>query len=218
MPRETMVLNNSELKKFISGAVCFDESDGLIPYRFTKEKIDKVEDPLDQARYASGAGIKIEFDSDTEDLSFHYTAFVKRASVIYKLYFFDIYVDNVLVLHQGERNLLEDRSGTIHIKLSPGQKRITVYLPGSCAVKITDFSITNGANIFPVTYNSKALFLGDSITHAAYIDFPSLSYVNVISKRFNYYTVNQAIGGSIFTKSHLEHLPQIDFDNIFIAY
>jgi hypothetical protein len=78
--------------------------------------------------------------------------------------------------------------------------------------------VSHGANISPVSYDEKALFLGDSITHAAYVDFPSLSYVNVISKRRNYFTVNQAIGGAVFSESHLEHLPDLDFDNIFIAY
>ena len=33
------ILNNEELKKYICGAVYYDERDGLIPYRFTKEQI-----------------------------------------------------------------------------------------------------------------------------------------------------------------------------------
>ena len=84
--------------------------------------------------------------------------------------------------------------------------------------KITDFSISKGSKISPVSYNGKALFLGDSITHAAYVDFPSSTYVNLISRKLNYATVNQAIGGDIFSKQHLENLPLMDFDTIFIAY
>ena len=215
---ESKILSNDELKKIICGAVYFDEADGLIPYRLTKEKLDVAEVLSTQKRKFTATGIKIEFYSDTEELSFDYTAFVEFVSSLYKLYFFDIYADGVLIFHQGERNIVEDTSGTVSVKFRPGNKKITVYLPGSCAVKIKNFKVSHGANISPVSYDEKALFLGDSITHAAYVDFPSLTYANVISKRRNYFTVNQAIGGAVFSESHLEHLPDLDFDNIFIAY
>lgn len=218
MPKTNIVLSNEELKKYICGAVYYDESDGLIPYRFTKEKMDTTDDAARKIRHSTGTGIKIEFCSDTEKLSFNYTAFIEFVSGIYKHYFFDIYADDDLVLHQGEKEVAEDRTGTINIKFKQGNKKITIYLPGSCAVRITDFSISEGASISSVRYNGKALFLGDSITHAAYVDFPSLIYANLISKKFNYHTVNQAIGGDVFSKHHLEYLPEMDFETVFVAY
>lgn len=218
MGKTNRILSNEELKKYICGAVYYDERDGLIPYRFTKEKLDSATDSARKIRNSTGTGIKIEFYSDTEEVSFNYTAFVKFVSGIYKLYFFDVYADDALVLHQGEKDVCEDRTGTIHVRFKPGNKRITIYLPGSCAVKITDFSISEGAKISPVRYKGKTLFLGDSITHAAYVDFPSLTYANLISKRMNYYTVNEAIGGDVLSKYHLEYLPEMDFDTVFVAY
>lgn len=218
MPKTKRVLSNAELKKYICGAVHYDESDGIIPYRFTKEKLAAADDAARKIRNSTSTGIKIEFISDTEELSFNYTAFVKFVSGIYKLYFFDIYADDVLVLHQGEKDVCEDRSGSINVKFKPGEKRITIYLPGSCAVKITDFSVSDSSNFSPVSYSGKTIFFGDSITHAAYVDFPSLTYANLISKRMNCYTVNQAIGGDVFSKQHLKLLPQLDFDTVFIAY
>ena len=212
------VLNNEELKKYICGAVHFDEKDGLIPYRFTKEKMASADDPARKIRHSTGTGIKIEFYSDTEELSFNYTAFIEFVSGIYKQYFFDIYADGNLVLHQGEKEVSEDRSGTINVKFKQGNKKITIYLPGSCAVNITDFSISKNATISPVSYDSKTIFFGDSITHAAYVDFPSLTYANRVSRKMNYYTVNQAIGGDVFSKYHLDHLPKMDFDTVFVAY
>ena len=211
-------LSNEELKKYICGAVYFDENDGLIPYRFTKEKLDAATDPARKIRQSTGTGIKIEFYSDTEELSFNYTAFIKFVSGIYKLYFFDVYADDVLVLHQGEKDVDEDRRGTVNVKFKAGNKRITIYLPGSCAVNITDFAISDGAEISPVSYNGKTLFLGDSITHAAYVDFPSFTYANRVTKKLGCYTVNEAIGGDVFSVHHLENLPDIDFDTVFIAY
>lgn len=32
-----MIVSNNELKKYITGAVYFEENEGIIPYRFTKE-------------------------------------------------------------------------------------------------------------------------------------------------------------------------------------
>jgi len=138
-------LSNEELKKYICGAVYFDENDGLIPYRFTKEKLDAATDPARKIRQSTGTGIKIEFYSDTEELSFNYTAFIKFVSGIYKLYFFDVYADDVLVLHQGEKDVDEDRSGAVNVKFKAGNKKIPVHPPGSCAVNITDFALSDGA-------------------------------------------------------------------------
>lgn len=216
--RKYTILSNAELKKYICGAVYYDERDGLIPYRFTKEQMDATDEPARKIRHSTGAGIKIEFYSDTEELSFNYTAFVKFVSGLYKLYYFDVYADDVLVLHQGEKDLCEDRCGAVHVKFKSGDKKITVYLPCSCAVKITDFAVSEGAKISPVCYASKTIFFGDSITHAAYVDFPSLSYVNMLSKRMNWHTVNQAVGGDVFSKAHLEKLPETEFDTVFVAY
>ena len=213
-----MVLSNEELKKYICGAVYFEETDGLISYRFTKEKLNSADDKARKIRQSTATGIKIDFYSDTEELSFDYTAYTGFSSELYELYFFDIYADGALVLHQGEKNVFEDRCGRINVKFKTGNKRITVYLPGSCSVKITGFSISGGAKISPVNYNGKALFLGDSITHAAYVDFPSLTYVNRVSERLNKYTVNEAIGGDVFSLRHLENLPDIPFDTVFAAY
>ena len=212
------IFSNTELKKYICGAVYYDERDGLIPYRFTKEKMDSTDDPARKIRHSTGTGIKIEFYSDTEELSFQYTAFIEFVSGIYQHYFFDVYVDDKLVLHQGEKDVLADRGGIITSKFKPGNKKITIYLPGSCAVKIRDFAISDGAGISAVSYSCKALFLGDSITHAAYVDFPSLTYANLISKKYQYETVNEAIGGDVFSKHHLSYLPEGDFEQIFVAY
>ena len=218
MSRTTRVLSNEELKKHICGAVYFDETDGIVPYRFTKAKMESATDAARRIRQVTGTGIKIEFYSDTEELSFNYTAFVEFVSGIYKLYFFDIYADDVLVLHQGEKDVCEDRNGSVNVKFKPGNKRITIYLPGSCAVKIKDFSILDNAAISTVSYNGSTLFLGDSITHAAYVDFPSLTYANTVTKYLDCRTVNEAIGGDVFSKQHLENLPETDFDTVFIAY
>lgn len=213
-----MILSVEELKKYISGAVYFEEKDGIIPYRFTKEKLQTVYDVVNKIRHNTATGIRIEFYSDTEEIFFKYTAFTKFSSSVYKLYYFDVYVDDALVLHQGAKNVEDDMEGTIHVLLGKGYKHITIYLPGSCSVKISDFSISSGAKIERHTYDKNVIFFGDSITHAAYIDFPSMNYTNILSRKLNYNYVNQAIGGDVFDKKHLRFLPDFRADAVFVAY
>ena len=90
--------------------------------------MDSADDPARKIRHSTGTGIKIEFYSDTEELSFNYIAFIEFVSGIYKLYFFDIYVDDELVLHQGEKDVCVDRCGTVNVKFKPGNKKITIYI------------------------------------------------------------------------------------------
>ena len=62
------------------------------------------------------------------------------------------------------------------------------------------------------------MFFGDSITHAAYLDFPSMSYVSILTRKLNYNFINQAIGGDVFDANHLMFLPDFKADSVFIAY
>ena len=213
-----MIIKNGELKNFISGAVYYEESDGLIPYRFSKKQIETSRDDINKVRHLTASGIKIDFISDTNTLQFHYTVYTEFSSLIYKLYYFDVYADGVLVLHQGEKDLTTDREGNISLIFKEGRKHITIYLPGSCAVKIEDFTIDDHAYIEQVSYDKNVYFFGDSITHTAYLEFPSLNYSNILSRKFRYNAVNQAIGGDIFDKNNLLYLPDFKADMIFVAY
>jgi len=213
-----MIVSNNQLKKYITGAVYFEENEGIIPYRFTKEQLEATYDRDNEIRHRTSTGIKIDFFSDTEEVSFDYTIITSCSSSLYNLYYFDIYVDNSLVLHRGEKNIAEGTKGRINLSLKKGNKHIVIYLPGSCAVEISDFFILDGAKIEANQYSKNVMFFGDSITHAAYIDFPSLSYVNILTRKLNYNYINQAIGGDIFDKKHLKFLPYFKPDTVFVAY
>lgn len=213
-----MIIDNGKLKKYIVGAVYFEENNGLIPYRFTKQKIETARDKMNKIRHLTASGIKIDFQSDTESLKFNYTAFTEFSYEMYKNCFFDIYVNNELILHQGEKDTYTDVEGTISLRLKSGSKRITIYLPNSCAVKISDFTIDDNASMEKIKYNKNVMFFGDSITHTAYLDFPSLNYANILARRLNYNAVNQAIGGDIFDKNHLLYLPTFIPDTVYVAY
>lgn len=215
-----MILTNNELRSHIYGAVYFGENEGIIPYRFDMTKISNIkDDELRLFRHQTGAGIKIDFSTDTEELGFKFRLHTScEDSQIYKHYFFDVYVDNKLILHQGDRNTKIGTTGEIYISLKKGVKRITIYLPCSALIEIFDFTISDGALVNKHEYDKNILFLGDSITHSAYIDFPSLSYSNILSRKKNYNILNQAIGGDIFMKENLDCVPEFKPDIVFVAY
>lgn len=213
-----MQVCNEELKRYISGAVYFEEKSGLVPYRFTKEKLDSIDDEYIKRRFDTATGITIDFLSDTEELKFKYTILSPCVDSLYNSYYFDVYVDNTMVLHQGERDIPQNTKRTICISLKKGYKRITIYLPSSCLVEISEFTVSSGSKVEKVKYEKDVMFFGDSITHAAYLEFSSMSYVNVLSRKLNYNFVNQAIGGDIFNKKHLAFLPDFKPDTVFVAY
>ena len=214
-----MILESNELRNYISGAVDFEENDGLIPYRFTKQKIENAEEGYDKIRHLTGSGIKIDFYSDTESVCFDYIAFIPENTLeTYRHYFFDIYCDGKLLLHQGEQDITGIRQGRVSANFGDGMKHIIIYIPNSCSVKISDFCVDDGAVLKKNEYSKNVFFFGDSITHAAYPCFPSLTYTSIISERLNYNAVNQAIGGDIFDKKHLSFMPDFKPDIIFVAY
>ena len=214
-----MILSNEELKNHIYGAVYFEEDKGIIPYRFTKEQIDMSLDSLNEMRHRTATGIRIDFYSDTQKVNFKYKILTSCSNNLYKTCYFDVYVDDLMVLHQGEKNIDAGTKGEININLiKEGSKRITIYLPGSCSVEISELSISLGSEIQKVVYDKNVIFFGDSITHAAYLDFTSMSYVNILSRKLNYNFVNQAIGGDDFNKNNLMFLPDFKPDSVFVAY
>ena len=91
-------------------------------------------------------------------------------------------------------------------------------MPCQALVEISDFSLSDGAIVKKVEYDKHLLFLGDSITHNGYLEYPSMSYTNILARKLNYSFVNQAIGGDIFSTKNLEHTPNSGFDTVFVAY
>ena len=93
-----------EIKNLISGAIEFEETDlGLVPRRFTAEQINIYKNyDLRLLRAYTSAGIKMDFITDAESVSFSYIAYVEFSAQLYKMYYFDIYVNGVLLIHHGE--------------------------------------------------------------------------------------------------------------------
>ena len=69
-----MVIKNNDLKKYITGAVRFEECDGfLFPRRFTKLQADYyANDDFLNPRSKMSAGVVLEFITDTQKIGLYY--------------------------------------------------------------------------------------------------------------------------------------------------
>ena len=211
-----MIIENSKVKKALLGAVRIEEEDGyLFPFRFSKRQLEKragEDGYLLRARSASC--MMIDFITDSTRLEFDYKVRIGSGK---KLCFFDIRVDDRLMLHTGKVDIVED-AGHISFSMVGGKKRVTVYLPCLYEVKIGNFCLDDGALFEPVKREKKILFLGDSITQGYSSDCPSLCYANLLLRKYDAEGINQAIGGSRFNEDFLSEEIMPDADMVFVAY
>ena len=187
-----MKLSNKTVKKFIKGAVYFEEEKGyLIPYKYSKAQIDYMADPsYDHGwrwRAKISGSIRMELMTDATSLSFDYTANCshERANT------YDLYIDGVLTsVYQIGENL----KGHISFDLPEGNKKVTVYFPCESIAKIKNFTI-NGAYKSVKDKGPRILFLGDSITQGAGPEMGSASYLNTLTRMADFQALGQGIGG-----------------------
>jgi len=109
-------------------------------------------------------------------------------------------------------------SGHFEASLSKGEKRITLYLPNLWIATLSNITLDEGAFVKKHEKKKKLLMMGDSITHGFDAYFPSLSYANLIAKKFDFDMTNQAIGGEMFKEASLPESSSLTPDYITVAY
>lgn len=213
-----MKLSYEDIAKLARGTVGYDvTSEGLRLHRFTDRQIAFYATmPKFNDRMYNTAGMTFDFytDSDMMRLSFSYG--LKSSTYLVKL---DVYVDGTLVGYfdvDPKKGIVD----TYEVKFErPGRKHVRVYLPYQCDMIFRSFELSDGAYFEPYNgYKKNVLILGDSITHGWYSCFPSLSYTSVISRRFGWNILNQAVSGFWFYGGWLD--PDLPFtpELITVAY
>ena len=207
-----MKLNVKDVAAITFGALKVTENGEDFSFeRFTEAQMDYYKASSDSFYKKSlhSASMLIDFTTDSEVLSFHYTVTEHSTR---EFYYFDIYENDMMILHHGA-DTLDISEGDITVKLTKGMKRVRIYLPFSRKTSIRDFTLDDGAAIFATKKLLNALILGDSITQGYDSRYPSLSYVNLMTERYSLNYVNQAIGGERFNADILgnEKLFPADF-------
>ncbi len=217
-----MKLTLQNIRDIAKGALYVREEEGeVVLSRFTdaqKEyyRLSSEKNPTNgfyRKSFAS-SGIRLEFetDSDTLGLAYHTQyAFSRR------FYFFDIFVDGVMVEHFGHENIVESRA-EFSMKLPEGTHTVCIYLPCLAEARISALTLSDGASFTPVERPLKLLCYGDSITQGYDAKYPSQTYANQLADKLGAEMVDQGIGGEHFCPGLIaEDIPYTP-DIITVAY
>lgn len=210
-------LTFEQLKSLFTGVASFEEENGYLKLcRYTKKQMDFYKMTSDRSFLRAGASADIILDFNTDSTNLSFNCKTVRASSL-QMGYIDIYVDGKLLVHEGKTDADENEI-IIDFKMPVGTKRVTIYFPCLFSSQIKDFKIDKDADIQKIQKDKKFIFLGDSITQGYISEFPSLSYANLIGRKFNAEIMNQAIGGEFFDVNHLDDTLEFIPDVIFVAY
>ena len=206
-------LSNQTIKKLFCGAIYFEEKDGyLTPYRYSKEQLDYMaKESYDwgwRMRAKFSGGIRMEFKTDSEYISFSYKASDshERANTI------DLYVNGTLtsVYHIGQ-----SLKGKVEFILPSGEKTVAIYMPGECKLDIKGFTI-DGKYKAVKNKAQKILVIGDSITQGAGPEIASASYLHSLQRKTGYNILGQGVGGYRYEPCDLMRVDGFEPDKIIV--
>lgn len=217
-----MVLTHQELIPLLHGAVrTVDKGDGFLHlFRFTEKQVQFYKELVHPKKTLffekahASSNIRIAFTTNASFFSFDYYA-TRAASREY--YYFDVFVDGVMVHHQGEEGV-RVATGNVRVELPEGEHEVTVYCPPLFSTTLANFTLSDGATVKPMQKSRRMLILGDSITQGYDARFPSQSYANLLADKLDAVSVNQGIGGETFNPGMLDFDLGFTPDIVTVAY
>jgi len=215
-----MILNEEQVRSIVKGAYSIDNNAGEYRFhRFSKaqEEYYKETSPRDfYVKTFATSGVRLDFLTDSDSFGFTYR--IENASSR-NWYYFDIYVDGIMELHRGEKDMWI-KAGRIDMKLPAGEHRVTLWLPCLSAAMLSEITIDDGATLRAVPASVKMICFGVSISQGYDAEYPSMCYTNRLADHFDAYMLNLAIGGEKFVPGLLspEYAESFKPDIITVAY
>ena len=166
-------------------------------------------------RAHSGAGIYLDFYTDSSYFGFAYDQAVEGSSQIW--YYFEILIDGKSVALIGEYDTAV-RQGEHRIQLPTGTHHVTLVFPNMFNARLTKVELSDGASLSPAVKKGKLVFYGDSITQGYHSKMPALCYVHRIGVQTDYEAFNLGVGGAIFDPRLIDMQTFIRPDAVFVAY
>ena len=214
-----MKLGLQDIRAITHGALTVRETaEGEIEFlRFTDAQIayyERTNKDFYRKAFAS-AGVRLDFYTDSKTVAFTYA---ERYASSRRFYFFDVFVDGVMVKHFGHRDVMEVK-GRIEIALDGAEHRVQIYFPNLAQAKLVALELDDATTVIkPVARSKKLLCYGDSITQGYDAEYASQSYANLLADKLDAEMVDQAIGGERFCPGLLEGELKYDPDIITVAY
>ncbi len=207
-----MKLTFEQIKQITTGAIRIEEqADGIHFYKCTEKQISAwYEKNKDLGFRATGTtGIRLDFHTTSQKLSFAVSKGNK----------FELYIDNVL---RSQFLMKEKKQASFALCDGLGNTkdsyRVTLIFPSHDDGGVLEWlELDDGATVTPHKYDTKMLFIGDSITQGWASKYDSLSYAWRVTRHFNADSVNQGIGGAYYHEDCFDHI-DFDPDTVLVAY
>lgn len=212
-------LNFEQIKPLVHGAAEIEEKDGKIYLsRFTKEQQElyKTVSSDFYIKSHSTAGISLEFDTDSENLSL--SVLVDKGSSR------TFFTHSVFVNGKRMGKLSGDIGDSENVpfektfKLGVGMKRVGILFPWSVASHLIALQLDDNAKIIPINKKYKVLIFGDSITQGYDAMIPENAYAIQLASRLGAEARNKGIAGERFFPSLASLKEDFEPEFITVAY
>lgn len=202
-----MILAFDQIKEITVGAeqILVDENGLIRFYKCTQKQNDAwlaLSETLGM-RAKTTTGIRFDFHTDSSSVTVN-----TETGAAY-----DLLIDGVIVKHLSTA---ENKSLTF--ALPEGDSRVTFVFPSHGTGSIRSVEVDDGSYVKRHEFDTKILFMGDSITQGHKSDYDSISYAYQTSFFFNADTMIQGIGGAIFHETTFDPEIKYDPDTVIIAY
>ena len=212
-----MKLDLNHLAEFIQGAEAIVRKDDcIVPHRFTASEMHAFDGNADFRRKSYAAScVRLAFSTDATGFSMAYHV-VKGSSRTF--YYFDVYVNGVMVQHSGHESYVECPDNELHVTLDGKPNTVVVYFPCLSEIDIKSFDLEGGHVIAPAIRLRTLFSYGDSITQGYDARHPSLAYANQLADAIGAVVFNKAIGGDVFNPALVTATGPHKPDIITVAY
>lgn len=224
-----MTLDYDKIAAITFGAAYVDVNDGFFCFhRFTKEQ-----EELYKSRSAdfykksfATSGIRLIFETDSEKLLLKGSVSSGSSRTYYAADIFvnDAFLDSVNNFdgiplpksYTGVKLSLEPFEKQFN--LGKGQKKVSIYLPWSVNMRISELALDDGATVTPVKPLKTLVAFGDSITHGYDALHPSNKYATRLAEHLQAQEYNKGIGAEIFWPELAKAKEDFTPDYISVAY
>lgn len=221
-----MKLNLEQMKAITKGVMDVTEEQGVFVFHRLSDAQMGIYPPNSDewVRGFSVASVLLDFETDATELN--YEAVNAWNSTAVRHYFFDLWVDDKMLCHDGF-SYGENADGSVMMRfgdlkrsfsLPEGIKRVRLYLPAICHVELRNVHLENATFVRSVKSKYRWLAFGDSITEAHSSVMPSLQYTEQVARAVDAEVLNQATGGELYMAEKVVpgSYPKVDF--ITVAY
>ena len=162
-------------------------------------------------RALSTTGVRLDFHTNSKHLRFFAASGRK----------FEVLLDGVL-RRQFDFDLLREAGECAEMDLTDSlggfkdEIRVTLVFPSHKVGVLEWIELDDGATVRPHTFDTKILFIGDSITQGWNSEYDVFSYAWRVSNFFNAESIIQGIGGAYFHESTVDSI-EFDPDTVIVA-